>query len=284
MKALSKAAIVASFVAVLSSEACAREHERGDRARQSDGASDQDMDAASPGPLPGASGRDGSASTPTHVVADTTAMPPSAADADRPDSAHPADASSAPGELGMEVWIGTLHNALITGVSSPIGVAAMAQRDVAAVVVMHSGADGKLRSGTVAFGRASEAPTLNAVPRNGDAGLNSFWYTAQYGLLEGFDYRMLSVTRSATQLRFLVSATQLWQAWCCHEDGSYECPDQVPAYYQGGGLAPKKTLSCSDLLPTQSFDLRIDGDLMEGTLAPAGDYFAQPVLRVRRQR
>jgi hypothetical protein len=254
MKALSRVAVIAPFMVALLAQACARQHDGDDRARQPDAASKHGLAAADPGAS-------------LHVVADAALPPPSAA--------------GAPSELGVEVWVGTLHNAFVGGVSWQPDDTALLTADVAAVLVLRDDADGKLQSGTIAFGKASEAPTLDALPSDQDAGLDAFWYVARHHLLEGFDYRILSAARSTTQLSFLLSSAQLWQSWCCHGDGSYECPAEVPAYYEGpGALGP--SMRCSDLPITQSFDLRIDGELMEGTLAP-GDDIAHPVLRLRRQ-
>jgi hypothetical protein len=138
--------------------------------------------------------------------------------------------------------------------------------------------DGQLVSGSIALGTASEAPTLHALPAGNTS--TPFWYAAQYGLVEGFDYQMLSIQRSAIRLRFLLSAGQLWQSWCCDAGGTFDCPAQVAVASPAHGAPTAR--SCIDLSPTQSFDLRIEGDTMEGTIAPAAADFTPAVLRVRR--
>jgi hypothetical protein len=247
-----------TVAAMLALAACARQHGRVDLVAHDDPAARADAGLDQPDAAVG-TGR-------TASEADA-ALPSALHDASQPD----VDGMPAP---GVEVWIGTLHHAVVSTVSTTDKNPE--QRDVDAVLLLHDDANGQLLSGTIAVGKASEAPTLSAL-QPGTTGTSAFWYAARYGLVEGFDYQMLSMQRSDTRLRFLVSASQLWQAWCCHTDGSYHCPMEVDvtAHAPGG--------NCTDLPPTQGFDLRIAGDMMEGTLAPAAAEFSAPVLRVRRK-
>jgi hypothetical protein len=197
-------------------------------------------------------------------------------------SSLPSPASGAR-QLGIEIWLGILHNVPnLCSVKEPNGNMQLLS-DTPAAVLLQNDADGAIVSGHIAFGSADAAPTLDALPAFSSSFsqfYQSFWECAPQGLTEGFDYQMLAVQRSPGRLAFALSREQLWQTWCCQPDGTYACPAQVQGQYMESQRTP--VTACTDRPVTDTFNLRIDGETMEGSVTPSYTFPATE-LRLRRQ-
>jgi hypothetical protein len=179
----------------------------------------------------------------------------------------------------VEVWVGLLHGNGIGSVNAPDSPIA---GDVAVSLVLRTDAAAQTLTGSIAFGDANSAPTLNALPLGvmPNRYYLSFWYSARFFVVTGFEYRVIALYQTGAQLRFSLSSAQLWRSWCCQDDGSYNCPDPVPS--EDTQIDPLGPITCTQLPITLTFELRIDGDRMEGTWFPSS-YPPPAMVKLRRR-
>ena len=223
------------------------------------------------------------------TVAPAVHVLPAAVD-EQAESTQPAHDDPAVAATEIEVWVGELHDGSIISVDSP-AAPETATRDAAAVFVLRRDSAGEQIAGSAAFGDASHPPTLAALSKVGPEGFDAtlslivpfFWGYARSGIVTGFEYTMLAVKHGEAQLSFTISGAELWRQWCCQPDGSYACPPEVKAPFYLNTRDSDSRRLCAELPPTLSFNMRIDGDMMEGSIQPAADgWDAVPVIRLRR--